>query len=89
MRNGPANSPTARDAVKLSREILEEVGIDPDGTKKGPDSRWNLVWAPNRGHSKDYATNVLNALCKVRHDKEGIKEVLRQQALLFIAGTNT
>src|SRR5262249_29780600 len=71
MRNGPAGAAAALDE---SKKILAGFGLkDPDN------SSWNLVWAPNRGHTVDYAINVLNALKKAKNAEEA-KAALRDQA---------
>lgn len=75
MRHGPKNAKAA-DAVAKSKAILRKWGIDID-------SRENMVWAPNRGHTVDYAENVWLALQDADSRDEAIT-ILQQLARDFI-----
>ena len=55
-------------ASQQSRDILEKYGIDPFFDQE------NLVWAPNWGHSDQYAADVLAALKEA--DEVGTREAV-------------
>lgn len=62
MRNG--TSAQGQNLAKI-KGILKEYGLfDPShGTDHMP---WNLIWAPNRGHSNNYVRNVLAEVQAIR-----------------------
>ncbi len=79
MRHGPKNADAeAAAAVAESHTILGVFGIDLD-------SKENLVWAPNRGHSVDYAKNVRTVL-KTTVDDANNPVVTRGRFIEILAG---
>ncbi|MCL9807527.1 AHH domain-containing protein [Flavobacterium amniphilum] len=79
-KNGHANQQAI---LAESKGILEKHGID---WLKG---RENLVWAPNKHHSKEAAQKVLDALKEAdkKGTKEAIVEALRTMGEKFANGT--
>lgn len=60
-------SSAAKPILDKSKAILEAHGID---WLKGKE---NLIWAPNKGHSLENATRVLEALQDAHQDGKGTK----------------
>ena len=78
MKNG-RTAAQKRDSF-LARSILWKANTEMSGNELNPFlGLWNLAWAPNWGHSDNYAEDVLTRLKEVKGRKPGVvHEVLKQ-----------
>lgn len=60
----------------MSQKKLTDLGIDID-------SRVNMIWAPNRGHTVPYAQRVWQELQNAKSAGE-VEEILRRLAREFL-----